>query len=153
MKDVADKAGVGMMTVSRVIRAPHQVSEKLRTLVRNTIAELGYIPNKNAHLLASSISNQTVIVLPKSEDVIYQDLLEKLIESLQDKWMPYHIVYITPKSPEAEKINLIHLIGPRNIFFVKISPTDDFLDLISDEKIDVYKIISPDDFYAVRIFI
>lgn len=62
--DVAKLAGVGTMTVSRALRTPDQVSEKLRIRIEQAIDELGYIPNKAAGSLASVQSNTIAVILP-----------------------------------------------------------------------------------------
>lgn len=44
LQEVAKHAGVGSMTVSRALRTPELVSDKLREKVNQAVAELGYIP-------------------------------------------------------------------------------------------------------------
>lgn len=62
--DVAKKAGVGTMTVSRALRTPELVSEKLRDKIQQVVDELGYIPNKAAGALASAQSYSIALILP-----------------------------------------------------------------------------------------
>jgi LacI family gluconate utilization system Gnt-I transcriptional repressor len=52
--DVAQKAGVGQITVSRALRDPSQVSENLRRIIDDAVRELNYSPNLNARALASA---------------------------------------------------------------------------------------------------
>ena len=54
MRDVANLAGVSMMTVSRVISNESKVREGTRKKVRDAIAKLGYKPNIAASNLASA---------------------------------------------------------------------------------------------------
>jgi len=54
IQDVANKAGVALMTVSRVINTPHSVTVKTRKHVESVMNELGYIKNSIASCLASS---------------------------------------------------------------------------------------------------
>lgn len=42
--DVAEKAGVSLMTVSRVINSQHGVSEETSERIRNLIDQMGYVP-------------------------------------------------------------------------------------------------------------
>ncbi|VFS80091.1 Gluconate utilization system GNT-I transcriptional repressor [Raoultella planticola] len=44
LADVAQLAGVGTMTVSRALRTPEQVSDKLREKIEAAVQELGYMP-------------------------------------------------------------------------------------------------------------
>jgi LacI family transcriptional regulator len=48
IKDVAERAGVSAMTVSRVLNKRPDVSDKTRQIVKNVIEELGYAPNMAA---------------------------------------------------------------------------------------------------------
>jgi LacI family transcriptional regulator len=52
LKDVAEAAGVSMMTVSNVIHNRANVSASLRKLVQDKIGQLGYVPNRAAQQLA-----------------------------------------------------------------------------------------------------
>ncbi|MET0376083.1 MAG: LacI family DNA-binding transcriptional regulator [Rhizorhabdus sp.] len=52
MADVAKAAGVSLMTVSRVINDPSQVSQKARDAVRQAVSQLDYTPNTAARSLA-----------------------------------------------------------------------------------------------------
>ena len=54
LKDVAKKAGVSPMTVSRVVNDYQGVRDNVRNQVEAAITELGYIPNRSASVLASS---------------------------------------------------------------------------------------------------
>ncbi|WPZ34706.1 LacI family DNA-binding transcriptional regulator [Thalassobaculum sp. OXR-137] len=53
MGEVAEKAGVSKITVSRVLRTPDKVREETRERVRAAIAELGYVPDEAAGGLSS----------------------------------------------------------------------------------------------------
>ncbi|EAS45617.1 LacI family DNA-binding transcriptional regulator [Photobacterium profundum] len=64
LADVAKLAGVGSMTVSRALRTPDQVSDKLRDKIQQVVDELGYIPNKAAGALASGQSYSIAVILP-----------------------------------------------------------------------------------------
>ena len=49
LKDIAEKAGVSMMTVSNVINGKHnRVSQKTIEKVNALIKECGYVPNLSA---------------------------------------------------------------------------------------------------------
>ena len=56
MSDVAKDAGVGTMTVSRVLRDPLKVSEKTRQTVLASVTKLGYVLDETAASLSSKRS-------------------------------------------------------------------------------------------------
>ncbi|EER47704.1 LacI family DNA-binding transcriptional regulator [Actinobacillus minor] len=62
LKDVAKLAGVSLMTVSRAINNPEQLSEKTLTRVKQAIEQLGYVPNIAAQKIRG-VSNNTIGVL------------------------------------------------------------------------------------------
>jgi DNA-binding LacI/PurR family transcriptional regulator len=64
LADVAQLAGVGTMTVSRALRTPEQVSDKLREKIEAAVQELGYMPNLAASALASASSWTIAMVVP-----------------------------------------------------------------------------------------
>ncbi len=64
LADVAQLAGVGSMTVSRALRTPEQVSDKLREKIEEAVSQLGYLPNQAASSLASASSNTVAMIVP-----------------------------------------------------------------------------------------
>lgn len=75
LKDVAAKAGVSAITVSRVINQPDKVSEPLRRRVQAVIDSLGYIPNQFASSLASAKSHVIGVVIPSLSNIVFNDVL------------------------------------------------------------------------------
>ena len=62
--DVAAKAGVSPITVSRTLRTPDKVSPELREQVMDAIEALGYAPDPNARALASARSDVIGVIIP-----------------------------------------------------------------------------------------
>lgn len=67
LSDVAKKANVSKMTVSRVINHPEQVTAELRDMVEQAMTELNYHPNSAARALANNRTN--VIKFVTLEDI------------------------------------------------------------------------------------
>lgn len=65
LRDVADRAGVSVSTVSRVLTGRTPVSRQLRERVENAVTELGYRPNAAAQTLVSG-RRSTVAVLARN---------------------------------------------------------------------------------------
>lgn len=64
LKDIADKAGVSMMTVSNVINGKHnRVSAKTIEKVNQIIKEYNYVPNMTARSLTNKTSNIIAVVV------------------------------------------------------------------------------------------
>lgn len=71
MNDVARAAGVGTMTVSRVLNNSQHVSEDTAARVRRAVAELGYHPNEMARALRNFKSRTIGLLLPNLHDSFY----------------------------------------------------------------------------------
>lgn len=82
LADVARSAGVGTMTVSRALRMPDQVSDKLRDKIQQVVEELGYIPNQAAGALASGKSNSIAVILPSLVDKMCSQFIPTFQEIL-----------------------------------------------------------------------
>ncbi|GGS57255.1 MULTISPECIES: LacI family DNA-binding transcriptional regulator [Actinokineospora] len=70
---VAAAAGVSRATVSRVINGSPRVSPEARDLVEDTIARLGYVPNRAARSLASRRTDSVALVLREADATVLAD--------------------------------------------------------------------------------
>ena len=64
IKEVAEKAGVSITTVSRVMNNPEMVSEKTKTRVLHVMDQLNYTPNWFARHLQKSRTNVIGMLIP-----------------------------------------------------------------------------------------
>ncbi len=71
MNDVARLAGVGTMTVSRVLNGSQHVSEETAGRVREAVAQLGYHPNEMARALRNFKTRTVGLLLPNLYDSFY----------------------------------------------------------------------------------
>ena len=83
MKDVADLANVGTITVSRVLRTPEKVSKAKRDRVQNAIQELGYVPDNTAGALSSNKSRVFGAIVSTVNDSIFAQTLDGLSSTLR----------------------------------------------------------------------
>ena len=73
--DVAQKAGVSIATVSRVLNGKSPVLEATAQRVREAVAELAYVPHAAARTLASRRTFTLGLLLPEIGGVFFQPLL------------------------------------------------------------------------------
>ena len=64
IRDVARRAGVSSMTVSRVINGNVRVSPTTRSRVEQAIAELGYVPSRLARGLSAQRTGTLALIVP-----------------------------------------------------------------------------------------
>jgi LacI family transcriptional regulator, gluconate utilization system Gnt-I transcriptional repressor len=82
LRDVAELAGVAMITASRAINTPGQVSAATLARVREAVAKTGYVPNMLAGGLASSRSRLIAAVVPTIVGPVFLETIQSLTESL-----------------------------------------------------------------------
>lgn len=78
MKDVAALAGVGTMTVSRVLRTPDAVSQRTRQRVEAAIRATGFVANSAAASLRSGSMPMVAVIVPTLRTSIVVDTLDGL---------------------------------------------------------------------------
>lgn len=76
MLDVANAAGVSLMTVSRALRPKQKVSEQTRRAVLDAVRKIGYVPNGIAANLASNRSNVVGQIVPSIQNSLYADTVK-----------------------------------------------------------------------------
>jgi LacI family transcriptional regulator, gluconate utilization system Gnt-I transcriptional repressor len=85
MADVARLAGVGLITVSRVLNDPGKVAPETRAVVQAAIQRVGYVPNLIAGGLASNRSRVVGVVVPTITNSIFADTVQGLSDVLEAK--------------------------------------------------------------------
>jgi DNA-binding LacI/PurR family transcriptional regulator len=73
LDQVAERAGVGRGTVSRVINGSPQVSQRTRLAVEAAVADLGYVPNLAARALVTRRTDAVALVISESEDRVFAE--------------------------------------------------------------------------------
>lgn len=109
MKDVAQRAGCSIKTVSRVINNEPHVNPNLRQRVLDVIAELGYVPNISARQLVQKKSHVICILLHSSES-FHSTVISKVLDlGYEGNYEILVQTYYPSFSRSREKVaNLIH---------------------------------------------
>uniref|UniRef100_UPI003B5B460B LacI family DNA-binding transcriptional regulator n=1 Tax=Shewanella gaetbuli TaxID=220752 RepID=UPI003B5B460B len=90
IQDVAQQAGVSMMTVSRVLNQDPKVSDKTRTKVLEVVEALQYSPNQSARRLASKKSYFLGLLYDNPSDAYVSQFLLSALKSCRSSG--YHLV-------------------------------------------------------------
>ena len=83
LREVAEQAGVSMITVSRAINTPSQVSEPTRIRVQAAISSLGYVPNLIAGGLRSARSHLVTALVPTTTGQLFGEMVQSLTDALE----------------------------------------------------------------------
>ncbi|QIR15487.1 LacI family DNA-binding transcriptional regulator [Shewanella aestuarii] len=90
IKDVAEQAGVSMMTVSRVLNQDAKVSPKTRDKVMAVVEKMGYRPNVSARRLASGKSFFLGLLYDNPSDAYISQFLLSALHSSRNAG--YHLI-------------------------------------------------------------
>lgn len=110
--DVAARAGVGAITVSRALREPHKVSPDLRKTIEQAIGELDYIPNLNARALASRRTDVVAVLVPSLTQNIFSDVLRGIYDGVEDSGLRVDIAN-TRYNSQLEEDHIVAILRHR----------------------------------------
>ena len=105
MCDVAKRAGVSSITVSRVLREPDKVSPLLRQRILSAVDELGYIANQVASGLASGASRIVPVLIPTLSTSLFVPFLNGVRSELDPRG--YEVLLGTTEYQEEDETRLI----------------------------------------------
>ena len=112
MKDVAQKAGVSLVTVSRALRSPNLVKNQTRLRVNNAISELGYILDIAAGSLASRRSGLVAVIVPSLDNSVFSTTVQGLGDQLEPAGLEL-MLGSSGLSPEGEEHLVMAFLGRR----------------------------------------
>lgn len=112
LADIAEKAGVSISTVSRVLNGKaekYRISRVKRELIRNMAEELGYRPNYLARGLRLSKSNTLGLIAPDISNPFFASIIKR-VQSIAYKMGYSLFVCNTDENVdlEVEQINLLY---------------------------------------------
>ncbi len=91
IKDIAERAGVSVGTVDRVLHNRPNVSKPAREKVEKALKEMNYQPNMYASALAYNKSYTFYLLIPKHESEAYWEEIEEGARKCEDSRRDFHI--------------------------------------------------------------
>lgn len=85
MRDVAEAAGVSVMTVSRSLRQDGRVAPETRARVLSIVRDLAYAPDEIARSLSSQRSGFVAVLVPSLNNPHFADTVRALTETLETR--------------------------------------------------------------------
>lgn len=98
--DVADRAGVAISTVSRVLNDSSDVAEGTRRRVLDAIDYLQYRPQRSARTLAHSEARVLAVAVPTFTSYFYNEILKGVKDRLEDEDTDLLLFNLGSRSPE-----------------------------------------------------
>lgn len=113
LKDIARDLGISTVTVSKVLRGNHDISEKTRARVLKRMRELNYKPNMLARGLASGRTYTVGLVVPDLVHPFFAEFAKSLAGTLRQAQMAL-LLASSEEKPELEQQEIRTLLG-RNV--------------------------------------
>jgi LacI family gluconate utilization system Gnt-I transcriptional repressor len=113
LADVAAAAGVTAITVSRYLREPQRLAPTTAAAVAAALRQTGYLPNKQAGVLASAAAGSARMVaalIPSIANSIFAETVQGLADGLQGSGCEL-LLAATGYSAEREEEQLRALLG------------------------------------------
>jgi DNA-binding LacI/PurR family transcriptional regulator len=82
IKEVAERAGVSICTVSRYLNQTSPLKKKTEERVRTALRDVGYIPNTVAKSLRTHRTANVAVVLPRIDNLFYSEITSGISETL-----------------------------------------------------------------------
>jgi LacI family transcriptional regulator, gluconate utilization system Gnt-I transcriptional repressor len=110
LSDVAARAGVAAITVSRALNQPETVSQPLRERITAAINALGYLPNRMAGSLASARNPMAVMIVPSLGNSVFIEVVDAVQTTLEAAGYPL-LLGNSGYDPDREERLIRSLLG------------------------------------------
>jgi LacI family transcriptional regulator len=118
--DVARVAGVGSMTVSRVLNHHPYVSEATAARVRRAIAKLDYSPNDMARALRGSKVKTIGLIVPFLSDPFYANIAQSINQVASSHG--YSVLIATSDEDPQKELSEVQIMMRRSIDGLIVAP-------------------------------
>lgn len=146
MADVATRAGVSAVTVSRVLHQPDKVALATRERVEAAILELGYLPNLVARSLAATRSGMVAALIPTVDNALHAEIVQAMQERLRDAGL-HLLLGCTEFSIEEEEVLTRTFLArqPEALYLTGITHTLGTRELLTRMRIPVVEVANLTD--------
>jgi LacI family transcriptional regulator len=130
MKQVAERAGVSISTVSHVINNTRVVSDDVRKRVLGIIAEMRYVPSAVARSLKNDKTNTIGVLVPNSSNPYFAELIRWIEDAAFE--LGYHIILCNAHGVAEKQTAYLRLLMEKRIdgLVLVASGADDEQDLL-----------------------
>jgi LacI family transcriptional regulator len=118
--DVAKRAGVAPITVSRVINNSGYISDATRKRVETTIKEIGYVPNTLARGLRSKRTNTLALIVTDITNP-YFTLMARGVEDVAGD-SNYTVIYCNTDESETKEEKYANILAQKQVDGVLLVP-------------------------------
>lgn len=128
-KDVAERAGVSVATVSYVLNnGPRPVAAETRVKVEEAITELGYYPNELARSLRLQQSSTIGLILPNIMNPVFAEIAHEIESACRKEG--FLLLLCNSDRDHAREEHFVQMLRAKQVDGVVITPHSDPLALI-----------------------
>jgi len=120
IKDVAERAGVAVGTVSRVLNEHPSVTPEVRARVKAVIHELGYRPDPFARSMRSKVSRLIGIVIPDLTNPFFAELVQCAERAAADRG--HNVIFMSSFEDAAKEADRLAQLAGRKVDGIIIVP-------------------------------
>lgn len=120
LHDVAKRAGVSPMTVSRVVNGSGEVSPRLRARVEQALAETGYMPNTLARSLRARRTDTLALVLPDMTNPFFTTVAQGVETAAREAG--FSLLLANSDEREEEELRLVSMLLQRQVDGLLVVP-------------------------------
>src|SRR5512139_3661869 len=118
--DVAQRAGVSPITVSRVINHSGYASQDTRERVEAAVAELGYVPNRLARSLRSKRTHTLALVITDITNPFFTTVARGVEDTASDAG--YTVIFCNTDESETEEQKYLQVVLQQQVDGVLLVP-------------------------------
>ena len=120
INDVAKRAGVSTMTVSRVINNSGYISQKTRERVEKAIAELGYVPNALARSLRFKQTKTIALVLTDITNPFFTTIARGVEDTASEQG--FSVIFCNTDESADEEAKYLNILLQKQVDGVLLVP-------------------------------
>ncbi len=138
IRDVAERAGVSTMTVSRVVNRSGYISQEARERVEAAIAELGYVPNTLARSLRFKRTKTLALVLTDITNPFFTTLARGVGDAANAHG--FNVIFCNTDESETEQAEQLTALVQKRVDGVLLVPacsSADPVTFLRDQRVPV----------------
>jgi LacI family transcriptional regulator len=120
MRDIAEKAGVSVVTVSRALNDKQDINRETKNRILKIARELHYTPDGLAKSLVTKKTNSLGIIIPNARDPFYAEVIDGI--SAESRNRGYSIILCNSHDSSDEELSMIHQLREKRVDGMLIYP-------------------------------
>ncbi len=121
ISDIAEKAGVSLATVSRVLNDSGYVKEETRIRVQKVIRELNYTPSAIARSLSKNKTNTIGVIVPDIVNPFFGEVIKGITEVAEKSGL--NIILCNTDESKEKELRALKILTEQRIQGIIIAPT------------------------------